>query len=589
MNELLISLALIPILGILSQWLAWRLHLPSIIILLFAGFLVGPVFGVLNTDVVFGDLLYPLVSLLVSVIVFEGGLNLRIKDLKNIGRPLLNLVLIAPILTIGFMYLLTHYVLQLPSNVSLMFSALMVITGPTVIIPILRHIKVSPKMSALIRWEGILIAPIGTILIVLVYQSVFISSEPVIEIIAYTLLKTIGVGIILSISVAYIMITFFKRNWVPDFLQELITLMLVLATFICSNAIQPDSGVLTVVLLGIVLANQKMVSLQHIKVFKENLRILSISTLFILLSSRLNFVDLKSLIDIRHGVYLLSLVFIVRPLATYIVLFGKKLNSKEKLLMSWIAPRGIVTASIASLFALRLVNMGVPQAETLVPLTFLVLIFTVVTYGFSLNPFIRFFKLNEEQKVGILVVGASQVSQNICKLIQKIDGIELKVIDSNRRRIQTARLDGLDANNASIFSQKISEEMQLGAYEYLIALTENDEVNTLSCIQYSEILGVDNVYRLPPSSDNVAQGDHLKKIESGVLLTLPAYNYHYLKHVETNNDHLKLVNIISDMDMSEFNSVYGNKTVPLFGISAANKLISGSDQAQFKKVISGLY
>ena len=269
MNELLISLALIPILGILSQWLAWRLHLPSIIILLFAGFLVGPVFGVLNTDVVFGDLLYPLVSLLVSVIVFEGGLNLRIKDLKNIGRPLLNLVLIAPILTIGFMYLLTHYVLQLPSNVSLMFSALMVITGPTVIIPILRHIKVSPKMSALIRWEGILIAPIGTILIVLVYQSVFISSEPVIEIIAYTLLKTIGVGIILSISVAYIMITFFKRNWVPDFLQELITLMLVLATFICSNAIQPDSGVLTVVLLGIVLANQKMVSLQHIKDLKK--------------------------------------------------------------------------------------------------------------------------------------------------------------------------------------------------------------------------------------------------------------------------------------------------------------------------------
>ena len=150
--------------------------------------------------------------------------------------------------------------------------------------------------------------------------------------------------------------------------------------------------------------------------------------------------DLKSLIDIRHGVYLLSLVFIVRPFATYIVLFGKKLNSKENLLMSWIAPRGIVTASIASLFALRLVNMGVPQAETLVPLTFLVLIFTVVTYGFSLNPFIRFFKLNEEQKVGILVVGASQVSQNICKLIQKIDGIELKVIDSNRRRIQTARL-----------------------------------------------------------------------------------------------------------------------------------------------------
>ena len=159
---------------------------------------------------------------------------------------------------------------------------------------------------------------------------------------------------------------------------------MVFTTFIGSNFVQQDSGILTVVLMGIILANQQQISLQHVKVFKENLRILSISTLFIVLSSRLIFDDLISLLDVKHFLYLLSLIFIVRPVATFVSLLRTSLGFKERLLMAWIAPRGIVTASIASLFALRLVNLGVPQAEILVPLTFLVLIFTVVVYGFRL-------------------------------------------------------------------------------------------------------------------------------------------------------------------------------------------------------------
>ena len=156
MNSILISLALIPVLGILGQWIAWRIRFPSIVILLLLGFLVGPIFSIINTDQIFGDLLYPLVSLLVSVIVFEGGLNLRIRDLKNIGSSLFRLVFIGPIFTILAMFFATYYILGISMEISLMFSALMVITGPTVIIPLLRHIKVSPKLSSLIRWEGIL-------------------------------------------------------------------------------------------------------------------------------------------------------------------------------------------------------------------------------------------------------------------------------------------------------------------------------------------------------------------------------------------------------------------------------------------------
>ena len=489
MNSILISLALIPVLGILGQWIAWRIRFPSIVILLLLGFLVGPIFSIINTDQIFGDLLYPLVSLLVSVIVFEGGLNLRIRDLKNIGSSLFRLVFIGPIFTILAMFFATYYILGISMEISLMFSALMVITGPTVIIPLLRHIKVSPKLSSLIRWEGILIAPIGTFLIVLVYQSTFISTDHVLKITLLILIKTMAVSTFISLISTGFLVLFFKRQWVPDFLQELMTLVLVFSSFIGSNLIQQDSGILTVVLMGIILANQQIVSLQHIKVFKENLRILSISTLFIVLSSRLVFSDITTLLDLKHFLYLLSLIFLVRPGVTFLSLIGSALSFKERLLMAWIAPRGIVTASIASLFALRLVNLGVEDAELLVPLTFLVLIFTVVVYGFSLNPFIRFIRLSENDKTSLIIVGANKVSVAISVLLNSLNSVDVTVVDSNRKRIQYARLDGLKAIHSSVFSSRIMEDMQLGAYQNLIALTENDEVNTLSCIQYSEFLG----------------------------------------------------------------------------------------------------
>ncbi|MEK9727918.1 MAG: sodium:proton antiporter [Candidatus Margulisiibacteriota bacterium] len=581
MDSLLISLALVPILGVLGQWIAWRSRLPSIIILLFLGFLAGPVLSILNPDEVFGDILYPLVSLLVSVIVFEGGLNLRIKDLKNIGSSLFRLVLIAPLITIGLMFYFTHTILGISFELSIMFSALMVITGPTVIIPLLRHIKVSPKISSLIRWEGILIAPIGTFLIVLVYQSVFISSDHVLKITLLLLIKIMAVATFMGILFSFLIILFFKRNWVPDFLQELITLIIVFVAFIGSNFVQQDSGILTVVLMGIILANQQQISLQHVKVFKENLRILSISTLFIVLSSRLIFDDLLVLFDLQHLVYLLSLIFVVRPVATFVSLVGTSLRFKERLLMAWIAPRGIVTASIASLFALRLVNLGVPQAELLVPLTFLVLIFTVVVYGFSLNPFIKMIKLEDNDKIGMLVVGANKVSVAISRLLNTIENIDVTVVDLNRKRVQYARLDGVKAMHTSIFSPRVVEDMHLGAYRYMVALTENDEVNSLSCIKYSEVIGPTNVFRFPPISINASQTEGLKMVELGKSIV--EFDYHYIMSVFQNNDSFKMITIVDDMDTQMFAKQYGNELIPVLGISSTNQLIPSKGVDSFNK------
>ena len=367
----------------------------------------------------------------------------------------------------------------------------------------------------------------------------------------------------------------------PDFLQELMTLVIVFTSFIGSNLIQQDSGILTVVLMGIILANQQIVSLQHIKVFKENLRILSISTLFIVLSSRLVFSDITSLLDLKHFLYLLSLIFLVRPIVTFISLIGSSLAIKERLLMAWIAPRGIVTASIASLFALRLVNLGVEDAELLVPLTFLVLIFTVVVYGFSLNPFIRFIRLSENDKTSIIIVGANKVSVGIAMLLNSLESVDVTVVDSNRKRIQYARLDGLKAIHSSVFSSRIMEDMQLGAFQNLVALTENDEVNTLACIQYSEFLGSKNVFRLPPSTINVAQSDALKKVDIGSLISNPTVGFNYLNTIFESNESFRVITIVKDISRDEFDQLYGEDTVPIIGISKSNAILSSNNLETF--------
>ena len=575
---MVISLALIPILGILGQWIAWRVRLPSIIVLLFLGFLSGPVLSIVDTDQIFGDMLYPLVSLLVSIIVFEGGLNLRMSDLKNIGPSLIRLVTIAPLITIGLMYVASYYILGLSSDVSIMFSALMVITGPTVIIPLLRHIKVSPRLSSLIRWEGILIAPIGTFLIVLVYQWMFISSDHVLKLVLLLLFKIVLVSLLVGSIMAGVLVTFFKRNWVPNYLQELTTLVFVMSSFVLSNVIQQDSGILTVVLMGIIVANQQHVALQHVKVFKENLRILSISTLFIILSSRLVFDDLLVLFDLKHGIYLLSLIFLVRPVATAVSLIGTSMPMKERVLMAWIAPRGIVTASIASLFALRLVDLGVPNAEVLVPLTFLVLIFTVMVYGFSLNPFIQWIRLEDDDKIDVLVVGANRVALAIAKALGAIESVNVTIVDSNRTQIQYSRIDGIKSMHSSVFSSRVSDDMHLGAFQYLVALTENDEVNSLSCIQYAEIIGANNVFRFSPLiSNTIASDGFSKKIEMGRELATVNMG-HCDWHIRSGGD----VEQLTVQDSMSATSFFEDAT-PVLGVSETNELIPAKGLTVVKK------
>ena len=285
-----------------------------------------------------------------------------------------NIVVFGTLLTFVIISLASYYILGFNYELSIMFGAMMVITGPTVIVPLLRHVNLKKQFGSLIRWEGILIAPVGAILIVMVYQYIFATNGLDKAAIFLTLFKTLALGSIIGVSSAMLVLIMLRKNWVPDFLQEVITLMLVICCYTLSNVVQPDSGLVAVVTMGLVLANQNRVVVRHILVFKENLRILAISALFIILSASLELQDLYNQFDIKSVMFLGVLFFFARPIPVFISTIGTPLTFKEKLFLCGMAPRGIVTASIASLFALRLVDQGVPGAEALEAMTFIVII-----------------------------------------------------------------------------------------------------------------------------------------------------------------------------------------------------------------------
>jgi NhaP-type Na+/H+ or K+/H+ antiporter len=353
-EEILISLVSILVLGIGAQWIAWRINLPSILLLLIFGFIAGPVTGLIDPDILLGDLLLPVVSVSVAVILFEGGLSLRVSELPEIGGVIRNLMSIGLIVTWFISAAAAHFVLNLDIVLAVLFGAIIVVTGPTVIVPLLRYVQPTGQVGPVLRWEGILIDPVGAMLAVLVFEAIIFGEfKNVWTLFVSGIFKTIVIGGAAGACGAGVMVYLMKKHWIPDFLQSSVTLMTVATFFALSNLLETDSGLLSVTIMGIVLANQNRVTVKHIAEFKENLRVLLISSLFILLAARMN-LDALDYININTFLFLCVLIFVARPLAVYLSTIASNFNWREKLFLSWFAPRGIVAAAVSSIFALRL-------------------------------------------------------------------------------------------------------------------------------------------------------------------------------------------------------------------------------------------
>jgi NhaP-type Na+/H+ or K+/H+ antiporter len=405
-------MALLVAVGLLSiacQYLAYKVKLPAILPLLICGILLGPTFGLLNPDALFGDLFFPLVSLSVAIILFEGALTLKFEDLAGHGSMVRNLCTVGAAVTWAVATPVAHYALGMSWQMAFLFGAIVTVTGPTVIVPMLRSVRPSAKVANILRWEGIVIDPVGALLAVLVYEYVIAAQD------AWThTLMTFGLVLVVGLGLGAIMGYFLgmvvRKNWVPHYLQNTAVLTLMLGAFAISNAIAHESGLLTVTVMGMWLANMKDVDVDDILEFKETLSVLLISALFILLAARLDF---GSILQVGWGAILVlfAIIFIARPISVLVSSVGAGLKWRELALLSWIAPRGIVAAAVSALFALKLEELGYAEADLLVPMVFLVIIATVVLQSLTAVHVAKFLNQRAPTPNGLLIFGGSKFAR----------------------------------------------------------------------------------------------------------------------------------------------------------------------------------
>jgi len=505
-ESIIIGLAIIVTLGISAQWLAWRFKIPSILLLLVFGFLAGPVTGLIHPDELFGDLLFPYVSVSVAIILFEGGLGLRLNELRGVEGVVRLLISVGALVTWAVIAAAGYYILNLDLTLAVLLGAVLVVTGPTVVIPLLRQIRPTTQVSSVLKWEGILIDPIGAILAVLVFEAILEGGTEhqftVLSIIT-GIIVTLLIGTVVGAVFAFVLVQFLKRNWIASFLETAVAMMAVLTAFALSNVLRPESGLMAVTVMGILLANQKQANINHITSFKEELGVLLLSSLFIVLAAR---VDLNALLQVvwQEVAFLVVIILIARPLSVFISTLFSKMPLKEKLFISAMAPRGIVAVAVASLFAIELSTAGFAEAEQLVNITFTVVVGTVLFYSLIAPPLAKKLAITQEQPQGTLIVGAHHWARQIAAAIQDA-GIDVWLVDINGRHIVNATFAGLSAFQDSIMADGILDDLPMECTGRLLALTNNSELNALAALRFSDWLGHDNVYQLAPARHGVSQ------------------------------------------------------------------------------------
>lgn len=576
--DLVAGLALVLVLGLGAEWIAWALRLPSVLVLLVAGFLAGPGFGVLEPDAMLGDALLPLVSVFVAIILFEGSLSLRLSDLGGATRMVRGLLTVGILVTWAIASAAAVLVLGLGLEVAVLMGAILVVTGPTVIVPLLLHLRPSGQAGAVLRWEGIMNDPIGAVLAVLVFEGIAAGPfEAVGTVVAASLVRTVLFGGVLGALGALLVVLSLKRYWMPDHLHSPVALAVAVAAFSGSSILQPDSGLLAVTVMGVLLANQSWVSIAHIAEFKENLRVLLISTLFIVLAAR---TDAALAVSLLPGsvVFVALLILVARPLSVFLATAGSDATFKEKLFMSWLAPRGIVAASIASVFALRLGALGYEDARLMEPLVLIVITGTVLVYGLTAAPLARRLGLAEERPQGILVLGADPWIREIALALQD-QGIKVVLVDSNWAHLSAARLSGLRSVYSSVVSQYALDDLDLGGIGRLFAMSPVDEFNTLAVQHFSGYFGRGNVYQLAPDTDGRARAGVSPRL-LGRILFGPAWTFSAMSKLFERGGVVKVTCLTEEFDYDAFQAYYGDSAVLLFALEPSGRLQVFSEDSQ---------
>jgi NhaP-type Na+/H+ or K+/H+ antiporter len=506
----MLELASIIILGILAQWVAWRFKIPAILPLILIGLMVGPIASLYTEDgskfiepiwngtkgLFPGESLYYFVSLAIGVILFEGGLTLKRSEILNVSSVIVKLISIAVVITFFGAGVAVHFIFGLSWEISLLFSALIIVTGPTVITPILRNIPLKRDVSAILKWEGILIDPIGALFAVLVFE--FINAGAGAEYTSVALIdfgKVILFGFSFGFTFAHALTFLIKKSIIPHYLLNVVTLAVVLGVFVLADTFAHESGLLAVVVMGIIMGNTNLPNFKDLLYFKESLSVLLISILFILLAANINYEDLLLVYDIKSLYLFLVIIFLVRPIGVLLSSINSNLKLNEKLFISWVGPRGIVAAGIASLFGIKLSNKGITDAEYITPLVFLIVLGTVLLNATTARLFAKMVGVFLKNSTGILIVGSSSFSRIIAKYLMD-NKRHVVMVDNNENNIYEAKQMGLNAFTADIFSDNLQDNLELSDIGYLLALTGNTSINKKAIQNFKKEFGENGTYRI---------------------------------------------------------------------------------------------
>ena len=573
----MLELGGIIILGILAQWFAWKLKIPAILPLLLIGLLVGPISAeFLSNDgtkwiepvwngkegLFAGENLFYFVSLAISIILFEGGLTLKLKEIKNVGPVVITkLITLGALVTFIGAAITTHYIFSLSWEISFLFSAVIIVTGPTVITPILRNIPLKKDVSAILKWEGILIDPIGALVAVLVFEFISVGAGGEFTKTAFVEFgKIVLFGSTFGFTFAHALNFAINRKWIPHYLLNVFALASVLGVFVLSDSFAHESGLLAVVVMGMVLGNSKSLYLKELLYFKESLSILLISILFILLSANINMEDLWLIYNWQTAILFTIVVFVLRPIGVFLSTRNSSLKLNEKLFISWVGPRGIVAAGIASLFGLKLVNMGIKGAEYITPLVFMIVLGTVLLNATTARLFARITGVFLKKSEGFLIIGASDISRLIGRYLEKNEK-HVVLIDSNHTNISKAKEIGLEAINNNIYSDTLVDNIELNDLGFLMALTGSSDINKYAIKKFRNKYGANGAYRLITEEEmndltNNPQEGLFSHTDDFAVLTRIAQKYPVIHEIIINdNAHYK--NLIEI-------TINDKNTIPLF-------------------------
>jgi NhaP-type Na+/H+ or K+/H+ antiporter len=494
-------IALIGLLGVGSQWVAWRTGWPAIALMLAAGVIAGPVLRLIHPEETFGELLEPMISIAVALILFEGGLSLNFRELRKTEGAVTRLAVIGIPVAWTLGAVACYYIAGLVWPVAILFAGILVVTGPTVVTPLLRQSNIAPRPRAILKWEGIVNDPFGALCAVLTYEYLRRAEQDpsLLGTIVAMLGAAVVAGLIGYIAARAIAWTF-PRGHVPEYLKAPVLLVAVIGTFVASNAIQQETGLLAVTVMGMALANMRFQSLREIQLFKENITVLLLSGVFVLLSASLNLEVLRQF-EWRFLAFIAVLLFIVRPAAVLTSMAFSRVPWNERLLIAWIAPRGIVAVAISGLFALRLDALGYGDGGILVTLSFAVVIVTILAHGFTIKPLARRLKVNSVSGKGLLIVGANEWSSALAKEVRKLD-IPVTVADTRWHKLAPLRQAGVQTYHGEILSETTEDRLDLGQFQVLVATSDNEAYNTLVCQEFGRDFGRDKVYQLGEARDD---------------------------------------------------------------------------------------